>query len=94
MLAEYITKNEARPYKPAPEIIRKILDLDKCLEAMKATRSQVKNRFADTDHLPKEVITAWKNVVKSLNKQIKKIELDLQELINSDSTLKQDYENL
>ncbi len=94
VIAEYIAKNEARPYKPASKTICKMRNLDKCLEAMKANRSQVKTRLADTDHLPKEVITAWKDIVKSLDKQIKKIELDLQKLINSDSKLKQDYENL
>jgi len=94
MIADYINKNDARPYKPVSEIIRKIRGLDSCLDAMKAHRAQIKTRLADADYLPKEVVVEWESVVNHLDKGIKKIELNLQSLVKSDEELNQHYTNL
>ena len=94
IIAEYIAKNEPRAYKPISKTICKIRELDKCLETLKLNRAQIKIRIIDTDHLPKEVVNAWEAVAESLDKQIKNIELELQTLINSNSKLNQDFENL
>lgn len=94
IIANYINKNDANPYKPASEITRKTRELNNCLDAMKVHRAQIKTRLSDSNYLPKEVISAWKSTIKHFDKQIKKIELNLQSLIKADKELKQDFVNL
>ena len=94
IIAQYIRQNEAILYRPPSKIIRKLRELDKCLESMKANRAQIKTRIADGDYLPKDVINCWKALIESFNKKIKDIEKKLKQLIDSDTTLKKHFQNL
>lgn len=94
IIGQYIKQNKAVLYRPAPKIIRKLRELDKCLSVMKANRAQLKTRIADNDHLPEEVVNSWKKLIQYFSEEIKDVEKKLKQLVDSNTTLKKHYENL
>ena len=94
LIAKYIQKMPASPYKPLPKINHELRYLYRCLDDLKLQQTQVLNHIKDKHHLPKAVLNTWKSLANNIEKQIANIESSIEILINSDHTLKQNYKNL
>ena len=94
IIAEYITKMEAKPYKPSKKSSHELKYLYRCLEDLKLQHTQVNNHLESKAILPKTVVKTWKKLGKDVEQQIKNIETAIESLIKSDDDLNQNYENL
>lgn len=94
LIAEYIEANKARAYKPCSEVNNKLRAFDKALESFKLQRAQAKNQLSNADYLPKALVKHWQDTIKHFDKHIKKLEATMNDLVESDKSLLEDYKNL
>ena len=94
IIAEYIARMPARPYKPDSKEHKQLKFLCRCLEDLKLQKTQIHNHLEDKIHFPKSVVNTWQEIYKCVKKQIKEIEIHIESLIKSNSDVNLHYKNL
>jgi transposase len=94
IIAEYISKMPAIPYKPSDDSNHELRYLYRCSDDLKLQLVQANNHLEDKIILPKAVVKTWEKLVGNIEIQIKNIEMAIKSLIKTNLDLKQHYENL
>jgi len=85
LVAQYCEKFNPNPWQPLPEKNKMLQALVRRRNDVKNVLNQENNRLSTADKCIKSFI---KTVIKTYNKQLKKIEAEIQKTIKSDETLK------
>lgn len=94
IIAEYASKNDLSPYVPKSKALQELQDLYRCSQNLKEQYAQTQNFLENKDHLPKSVCYSYNRLVKHIMKEIKCIELAIDNLLTDNTQLKQQADNM
>jgi hypothetical protein len=94
LIAEYASKNDLRLYKPQEPALKEMKCLYRCSQNLKEQQTQVSNYLEKKDCLPKNVQKVYQKLLSEIEKQIKVVDHSIDQLLKSQASLNQDYQNL
>jgi transposase len=94
IIAEYAEKLQPPLWKLPEANKQELKELNRCVEALKFQLQQVKNQLENKNKKSTLVTETWKALKSQITNEIKAVYERMEQLINSHSELKQDYENL
>lgn len=94
LIANYASKCDPKLFVPKKPLLKKIQEIHRCIQDLKAQLTQTTNRLENADLLPKAVSSTWQDMASSIKAKIEELQSYVIEIIKSDKDIKQDYENL
>lgn len=94
LIAEYASKNELRLYKPQEPALKELRCLYRCSQNLKEQQTQVSNYLENKDCLPKSVQKVYLKLLAHIEKQIKEVDQSIDQVLKSQASLNEDYQNL
>ena len=94
IIAEYASKNDLPPYVPKSKALQALQDLYRCSQNLKEQYVQTQNYLENKDHLSKAVYSSYNKLAKYIMKEIKNIELEIDNLLTDNASLKHQADNI
>jgi transposase len=94
LIAEYASKNDLRLYKPQEPALKELRCLYRCSQNLKEQKTQVSNYLENKDCLPKSAQKVYLRLLTHIEKQIKEVDPSIDQLLKSQASLNEDYQNL
>lgn len=94
VIAEYSSKYELKPYKPTDPAILKLRNLYDCIENLESQYRKLQNYLETREHLASVVIRTYERLCRDLLTEIKKLEEEIDNTLNDNSTLKENIDNI
>ena len=94
IIAEYASKNELPPYAPKSKALQELQDLYRCSQNLKEQYVQTQNYFENKELLSKAVCSSYNKLAKYIMKEIKNIELEIDNLLTDNASLKHQADNM
>jgi transposase len=94
IIAEYASKNDLPLYVPKNKALQELQDLYRCSQNLKEQYVQVQNYLENKDHLSKAVCSSYDKLAKAITKELKNIELTIDDLLTENTNLKHQADNM
>jgi len=94
IIAQYASKSELLPCKPIDPNLKELRYLYRCLNDLKDQHVQVLNYLENEDLLPSAVCKVWKELSQNLQQQMSNIEKSIDILLENNSSINQQSQNL
>lgn len=94
IIAEYASKNDLPPYVPKSKALQELQGLYRCAQNLKERYAQTQNYLENKEHLSKAACSSYNNLAKYIMKELKDIELEIDNLLTDNASLKQQADNI
>lgn len=94
IIAEYASKNDLPQYVPKSKALQELQDLYRCSQNLKEQYVQTQNYLENKEHLSKAVCSSYNRLARHITKEIKNIELEIDNLLTYNVELKAKANNM
>lgn len=94
IIAEFASKNDLPQYVPRDKSLQELQDLYRCSQNLKEQYLQTQNYLENKEHLSKSVCSSYNRIARNITKEIKNIELEINNLLTCNIELKAKADNM
>ena len=94
IIAEYASKNDLPQYVPKSSDLQELQNLYRCLQNLKEQHKQSQNYLENKDHLSSAICFSYKRLAQNITKEIKKIELEIDNIIVNNCEIQNKMDNI
>ena len=94
IIAQYASNYKLKPYIPTEPVILKLRSLYNCIQNLENQYRQVQNYLEGKKHLASAVIKVYEKLSSNLLNEVKKMNKKIDNLLDDNSDVKQDIDNI